>query len=66
MKPTLLRSNGSPWMLAAPTAWQGIGDGLALALLLSGFVAIVIPIVLALRGRGLQRLYRSLPLLPLY
>ncbi len=53
-------------LLAAPTAWQGVGDALALALLLSGFQAIVIPILLALRGRGLQRLHRSLPLLPLY
>jgi len=53
-------------LLAAPTVLQGIGEALALALLLSGFPAIVIPIVLALRGRGLQRLYRSLPLLPLY
>ncbi len=53
-------------LLAAPTTWQGVGDALALALLLSGFQAIVIPILLALRGRGLQRLHRSLPLLPLY
>ena len=53
-------------LFAAPTTWQGVGNALALALLASGFLAIAIPIVLALRGRGLQRLYRSLPLLPLY
>ena len=53
-------------LLAAPTVWQGVGDGLALALLLSGLLAIIIPVALALRGRGLRRLYRTLPLLPLY
>jgi len=53
-------------LLAAPTVLQGVGDALALALLLAGFLAMGIPIVLALRGRGLQRLYASLPLLPLY
>ncbi len=53
-------------LLAASTVWRGVGDGLALALLLSGLLAIIIPVALALRGRGLRRLYWTLPLLPLY
>ena len=53
-------------LFAAQTTFQAVGNALALALMGSGFLAIAIPIVLALRGRGLQRLYRSLPLLPLY
>ncbi len=53
-------------LFAAQTTLQAIGNALALALLASGFLAIAIPIVLSLRSRGLQRLYPSLPLLPLY
>ena len=52
--------------LDPPTAWEGVGEALALALLVCGFQAVAIPIVLALRGRGLRRLYPSLPVLPLY
>jgi len=53
-------------LFAAKTTLQAGGNALALVLLFSGFQAVVIPIVLALHGRGLQRLYRSLLLLPLY
>jgi hypothetical protein len=53
-------------LFRAQSTLQAVGNALALVLMFAGFQAMVIPIVLALRGRGLQRLYRSLPLLPLY
>jgi cellulose synthase/poly-beta-1,6-N-acetylglucosamine synthase-like glycosyltransferase len=48
------------------TTLQTIGNAMTLVLMLSGFGAMLTPIVLALRVRGLQRLYWFLPLLPLY
>jgi cellulose synthase/poly-beta-1,6-N-acetylglucosamine synthase-like glycosyltransferase len=53
-------------LFAAPTAWQAVVNIMTLLLMFLGFQAILIPIVLSLHGRGLQRLYRSLPLVPLY
>jgi cellulose synthase/poly-beta-1,6-N-acetylglucosamine synthase-like glycosyltransferase len=43
-----------------------VGDALSLTLMLAGSAAILLPIALALRGRGLLRLCLWLPLLPLY
>jgi glycosyltransferase XagB len=53
-------------LFAASTILQAGGNAATLILMFSGFHAILIPIVLALHGRGLQRLYCTLPLLPFY
>jgi len=53
-------------LFAAPTIARGVINAATLLLMFLGFHAILIPILLAVHGRGLQRLYRSLPLVPLY
>jgi glycosyltransferase XagB len=53
-------------LFATSTIAEGASNVATLLLMFVGANAVLIPIVLALRARGLQRLYRSLPLLPLY
>ena len=53
-------------LLTAQTSLGAVGNILTLVLMLGGIGAILTPIVLALRIRGLERLYLVLPLLPLY
>jgi glycosyltransferase XagB len=53
-------------LFATSTIIEGVSNVATLLLMVLGANAILVPIVLALRERGLQRLYRTLPLLPLY
>jgi hypothetical protein len=53
-------------LFAPQTVVQAICNAMTLALMVAGFGAVLTPIVLALRARGLQRLYWLLPLLPIY
>jgi glycosyltransferase XagB len=53
-------------LFATPTVAEGVGNAATLLLMFVGANAILVPIVLALRGRRLRRLYRALPLLPFY
>lgn len=53
-------------MFSAPTLIQSIVNAASLLLMISGCLAILAPIVLALRRRRLERLYLWLPFLPIY
>jgi cellulose synthase/poly-beta-1,6-N-acetylglucosamine synthase-like glycosyltransferase len=53
-------------LFAAPTSVEAVCNAITLLLISSGSFAVLAPVALALRRRGLQRLYYTLPLLPLY
>jgi cellulose synthase/poly-beta-1,6-N-acetylglucosamine synthase-like glycosyltransferase len=53
-------------LFTGPTILDAAAHLATLALMWGSLQAILTPIVIALRGRGWQRLYRSLPLLPVY
>jgi hypothetical protein len=53
-------------LFAARTPFGVAGDAMTLLLLLAGSQAMLIPIMLSIHDRKLRRLYRYLPLLPLY
>jgi hypothetical protein len=53
-------------LFTASTPVEAVGNAITLLSISSGLIAILAPIALSLHKRGLQQLYYTLPLLPLY